>query len=165
MVANWCGRLKPDNRRNFTENIAYFPSSYCHSSLWQMETWENSWCAVWDPLLKGFIDFGCFFAQQHHKQSSSRGCSTHHLLVIDTSRWLLSFYWHLSPGVKRPALTYAHCWLDTTGRSGQAIKTFGLLLYPWLTTWACLVTISTSLISKLVMRWLTLIECMFNFIR
>lgn len=40
--------------------VPYFPSSYHHYSLWHMEMWEKCWCAVWDPLPQGFIDFGVF---------------------------------------------------------------------------------------------------------
>lgn len=162
-----CGRFKLDKGRNFIGD-SYFPMSCHHYSLWHMDMWEKSWLGVCDPLLEGFTGFGVFlwsatsYAKQQQRHLPPLAI---HLLAIDAWQWLLSFYQHLSPGAKRPVLTCARGWLDATGRSGQAIKTFGLLLHPWLTAWACLVTISTSLISKLVMKWLILIECLLDFIR
>lgn len=70
-----CGRFKLDKGRNFTGN-SYFPISCRHYSLWHMDMWEKS-CLVFVILyLRDLLILECFFGQQHHMQSSSKGTTT-----------------------------------------------------------------------------------------
>lgn len=152
--------------------VPYFLSNYHHYSLWHMEMWEKSQGAVWDPLLQEFIDFGCFFADQRHNQSSSSGSSTYHHRQYTFWPWALGngscSFTGICLQVWRDLLwpVPEAGWMPLAGQVRSGHQNFWVAVAPLaFTAWAHLVTISTSLISELVMMWLTRIECMLHFIR